>query len=104
MEVDTTQQQTNDPVSVLTRYVNQRSKPTAREQDEKHTSEELKVIARFAFRLEYLLKVRLQKAESQSLSQPCHASLQAIIYIRPIPSLGVFFHSTDVSCTASGSG
>jgi len=45
MEVDTTQQQLYDPVAVLTRYVNQRNKPTAREQKKKHTPEGLNILS-----------------------------------------------------------
>jgi hypothetical protein len=37
MAVDTAQQQPYDPVAALTRYLNQRNKPTAREQKEKLT-------------------------------------------------------------------
>jgi hypothetical protein len=37
MAVDTTQQQPYDPVEALTRYLNYRNKPTAREQREKLT-------------------------------------------------------------------
>jgi hypothetical protein len=39
MTVDNTQQQSYDPVAALTRYLNERSKPTAREQKEKLTPE-----------------------------------------------------------------
>jgi hypothetical protein len=45
MEVNTTQQQPYDPVAVLTRYVNQRNKPTTREQKEKHTLEGLNILS-----------------------------------------------------------
>jgi hypothetical protein len=45
MEVDTTQQQPYDPVVVLTRYVNQRNKPTTREQKKKHTLEGLNILS-----------------------------------------------------------
>jgi hypothetical protein len=44
MEVDTAQQ-LYDPVAVLTRYVNQRNKPTTREQKEKHTPEGLNTLS-----------------------------------------------------------
>ena len=45
MEVDTAQQQLYNPIAVLTRYVNQRNKPTAREQKEKHTLEGLNILS-----------------------------------------------------------
>jgi hypothetical protein len=41
MEFDAAQQQPDDPVAVLIRYVDQRNKPIAREQREKYTPEEL---------------------------------------------------------------
>jgi hypothetical protein len=39
IEVDTAQQRPYDPVLALTRYLNQRNKPTVREQKEKLTPE-----------------------------------------------------------------
>jgi cell division protein FtsN len=38
--VDTTQQQPYDPIAALTKYLNQRNKPTAQEQKEKLTPEQ----------------------------------------------------------------